>query len=60
MAQMTDIDEINTKVENIDYKINLLIGQFSKGEIEEDVFQTVLEKLESEKETLKKRLEELS
>jgi len=49
-------EELNAKIENIDYKINLLISQFSKGEINEQVFQTVLIKLEKEKETYKAKL----
>ncbi|MHC1591399.1 MAG: ADP-ribosylation factor-like protein, partial [Candidatus Helarchaeales archaeon] len=53
-------EELQSKIENVDYKINVLISQFSKGEITEQVFQKVLDKLEKEKEIYKTQLDEIT
>ncbi|MHA1784526.1 MAG: ADP-ribosylation factor-like protein [Candidatus Helarchaeota archaeon] len=55
-----EIDRLEKEIEKINFKKNLLITQFSNNEIEEIVFNRVLEKLEKQKKELDEKLKELN
>ena len=54
------MEKIEKDIENLNYKINLLITQYSNKELEEVVFNRVLAKLEKQKKELEDKLASLS
>ena len=54
------MEKMEKDIENLNYKINLLITQYSNKELEEVVFNRVLAKLEKQKKDLEEKLAKLS
>ncbi len=55
-----EMEKMEKDIENLNYKINLLITQYSNKELEEVVFNRVLAKLENQKKELEEKLSSLT